>query len=316
MEFNYKDIICLGIKGFSIQKTFYNPGHFKTNIDKYDIDNDIFHTTGRYNNKLIGLKFYNVNDVLFIDLFSQNKLDDLEIENIKLSIKIIDVNSAFSEKFSNDVYVKNVIEKNKGKYRVSGFTPYLLYQNLMISTFLQNATVQRTISMCSNMLASYGTKVTFENVELFCFWTPSELKAIEEELRELKLGYRAKNILRITDYFVKNKISDKQLHELSTENLEKELLKIYGVGRQTVFYLLDGYFGRTEYLKHIPPWERKILSKYLFDKELCDEKYLIKWFRERYSNWCGYALNEIFIDIFYQHKESPFDWLSKIQREK
>ena len=316
LELNHKATVNCPINNFSIQKTFYNPGHFKSQVDKYDIEENVFYTSGRYKDRFIGLKFFTVNSVLFINIYSQDKLDETKINNIKNSLKITDVNSAFSKEFSNDNYVRNVLLENKGKYRVSGFTPYMLYHNLIISTFLQNATVQRTVSMCSNMLENYGRKIKFDSTELYCFWSPEELTAGEEELRSLKLGYRAKNILRITDFFVRNRISDKQLHELSTEILEKELLKIYGVGKQTVFYLLDGYFGRSEYLKHIPLWERKILSQYLFNKDLCEEKYLVSWFKIRYGHWCGYALNEIFIDIFYQHKKKPFDWLSKIQREK
>ena len=206
LELNHKATVNYPINNFSIQKTFYNPGHFKSQIDKYDIEQNVFYTSGRYKDRFIGLKFFSANSVLFINIYSHDKLDETKINNIK-------------------------------------------------------------------------------------------------------------NSLKITDFFVRNRISDEQLHELSTEILEKELLKIYGVGKQTVFYLLDGYFGRCEYLKHIPLWERKILSQYLFNKELCEEKYLVNWFKVRYGDWCGYALNEIFIDIFYQHKKKPFDWLSKIQRE-
>ena len=54
----------------------------------------------------------------------------------------------------------------------------------------------------------------------------------------------------------------------------------------------------------------------VYNKELCEEKYLIDWFHTRYGQWCGMALSLIIEDIFYQHKNKPFSWLKKIMREK
>ena len=142
-------------------------------------------------------------------------------------------------------------------------------------------------------------------------WRPEDLRATDEELRELKVGYRAESILRITEHFVNDSVSESTLRELPTDKLEKELLKIYGIGQQTVFYVI----GRAEYLKHISLWERKILSKYIFDEELCEEKYLVNWFHEQYHQWCGLAFSLIFEDIFFQHRAKPFPWLKRIMRE-
>jgi len=212
-------------------------------------------------------------------------------------------------RLGREAWLGFVIRRNRG---ARSFNIYSLYEELIIPVLLQNCTVQRTISMCENMLSKYGTLLYFDKIELYAMWRPEDLNATEEELRKLKVGYRAKNILRITEHFVTNKVSEKELRKLSTDKLEKELLKIYGVGKQTVFYIID----RADYLKHISLWERKILSKYIFDKELCDEKYLVDWFHKRYHQYCGMAFSLIFEDIFFQHKIKPFNWLKKIMREK
>ena len=304
------------IDNLSIEKTFFNPSHFKSDIDKFDRENSTFYSTSRYRNLFLGLKFYNSQGFLHLDVFSEEKLRNEDIISIKSLIRIVDIYSEFEKEFSDDEFITNSVKRKKGMYRVGGLCGYSFYQGLIISTFLQNATVQRTVSMCRNMLENYGNLLIFDGVELYSLWNPNELNASDEELRALKVGYRAKNILRITAFFNENDISETELRKLPTDKLEKQLLKIYGVGKQTVFYLLNSNFERHEYLKHIPLWERKILARYLFDQEMCDEKFLIQWFKDRYKNWCGFALEEIFIDIWQQHHEKPFDWLLKIQREK
>lgn len=298
---------------FNFEKTFYSPSHFEAKLDLYKKDQSVYYLTMNLGHTILGLKYYIFSGKLCVEIFSEQKLskDVLEKTKEELMVRLsLDNNDAvFYKKYSKDRLLKSVLNKNRGK-RI--FKMYSLYEELIISVFLQNCTVQRTISMCQNMLSQHGTLLCFDKIELYAMWRPEDLRTTDEELRELKVGYRAKNILRITEHFVNNNVSETELRRLSTDKLEKELLKIYGIGKQTVFYII----GRAEYLKHISLWERKILSKYIFDKELCEEKHLVNWFHEQYQQWCGLAFSLIFEDIFFQHKNKPFPWLKKIMREK
>lgn len=299
---------------FSFENTFYSASRFPSGLELYK--NNCFYTALNLEDKMFGLKYRMDSCKLCLDIFSDNKLDKKVLDIISNEIKFrlsLDVDySKFYLEYSNDEFLKDVMIRNRGKHI---FSLYSLYENLIISVFLQNTTVKRTIDMCSKMLSNYGTTLIYDGIELFSIWKPQELIATENDLKSLKVGYRAKKILRITDHFCKEKISEKDLRELPNEFLEKELLKIYGVGKQTVFYTMLGQFHRTDYLKHIPLWERKILSRYVFGQGLCDEKYIIGWFHEKYGDWCGFALSMIFEDIFYQHKKRPIPWLKKILRQ-
>ena len=42
-----------------------------------------------------------------------------------------------------------------------------------------------------------------------------------------------------------------------------ELLKLYGVGPATVWYLLFDVFHHWDFFNHVSPWEQKIYSKVL-----------------------------------------------------
>lgn len=302
-------------KPFSFEKTFYNPSRYKSGLESFDGSN--FCMSLRFKNEIFGLKFYIVaNEQLIMEIYSRNEISEELNNQIKDEISFrFSLNMDYSEfyaKYSSDKYLSGIIERNYGKH-IGGL--YSLYENLMISILLQNTTVKRTIDMTYNLLNKYGVIIQFNSQTLYGLWLPHELNTSDEELRALKVGYRSKNILRINQYFTQNIISDSTYRELPINELEKELLKIYGVGKQTVFYSMLGQFHVTGYLKHIPLWERKILSKYIFNEELCEEKFIVNWFQDTYDNWCGFALSMIIEDVFFIHRKNPIPWLKILLRE-
>ncbi|HRG68433.1 MAG TPA: hypothetical protein PLS73_06270 [Saprospiraceae bacterium] len=302
-------------KPFSFERTFYQPSHFQSGLELF-VKNK-YYTGINLNNSVYGLKFLFVRNILTLFIYSEKKLSNGDKEKIIKEIyyrfSLLDDYSSFYDKYSNDKYLKKSIRDNYGKHFSSS---YSLYEHLIISTLLQNTTVKRTVQMCETLLHNYGTLIEYDGINLFVLWKRENFTASESELRTLKLGYRAKIITRVTTELMSDNLSDEKLRLLETNTLVASLLKIYGVGKQTVFYLVMSQFHRTEYLKHIPLWERKVLSKYLFNKTLLEENKLLKWFNKRYSNWCGYAFSIIWEDIFHQHKKTPFPWLLKIMKEK
>lgn len=315
-KLKFKTVVKFQINDpFSFEKTFFKPSHFASKLELFN--KNCYYTTLTLKKKTFGLKYLMQRKKLILEVYSERKIDSKTLQKIEVEIRFrlsLDVDySQFYNQYANDKFIGDVIKMNLGK-RISNI--YSLYEHLIVSTFLQNANVKRTISMCQNMLEKYGTPVIFDNVELYAIWRPENLIASEEELRTLKIGYRAKIIMRLTEQFRDRHVSETELRKLLTDSLKKELLKIYGVGKQTVFYTISEQFHRTEYLRHIPPWELKILSRYVFDKDLCDEKQLIDWFHKQYGKWCGFALSMIFEDIFHKHKKKSFPWLQKIMKEK
>jgi len=174
-------------KPFSFEKTFYNPSHFKTGLELYD--NGIYYMSLNFKNTRLGLKFSYTNKQLVLNIFSKNVLEDRIIKDLIEEIHYrftlnIDYSDFFSN-YKNNRYLKDIINRNYGKHISS---MYSLYENLIISTFLQNATIKRTIDMTYNMLTNYGKKIKFDNKTLFSLWVPKELNATDEELRKLKVG--------------------------------------------------------------------------------------------------------------------------------
>jgi 3-methyladenine DNA glycosylase/8-oxoguanine DNA glycosylase len=105
--------------------------------------------------------------------------------------------------------------------------------------------------MFQSLLEKYGTLLEFDGKELSCFWEPGALHEVaEEELRALKVGYCAKSNKKIDECFVQGAIDELELRKKDRETRTKELLKLYGVGPATVWYLLFDVFHHWYFFNH------------------------------------------------------------------
>jgi 3-methyladenine DNA glycosylase/8-oxoguanine DNA glycosylase len=187
-----------------------------------------------------------------------------------------------------------------------------LYETLIIYIVLQNATVRRTRQMLENLFSKFGRKVKFDNKTLSSFWQPKAIAKVPEQvLRDLKLGYRAKFLKRISEQFVKGEIDEFKMRQLPRDELKKEVLKFYGIGPASVEYLLFEDFYHCDHLATIPPWEQKIMSRLLFNKKLVSTEKILGFFRKNYKGWEKLAFHYIWEDVFWKRKTKHIDWLEK-----
>lgn len=187
-----------------------------------------------------------------------------------------------------------------------------LYETLVIYIVLQNATVRRTVQMFEALFDNFGKRLKFNGKTLSAFWPPSAIfKVPEEKLRELKLGYRAKFLKRLSEQFARSEIDEFQLRKMPKEEVKKESLKLYGIGPASVEYLLFEDFYHYDALEIIPPWEQKILSRLLFNKPLVPVKQILDYAEEHLGKWEKLAVHYLWEDLFWQHKKNKVDWLEK-----
>ena len=100
-----------------------------------------------------------------------------------------------------------------------------LYEYLIIAIVLQNATVRRSVSMMQALFERYGSRVRFDGKELSCYWQPTVVAlAPEEELRALKVGYRAKSLIRVSERFASGQIDEMALRSAPAPEQQKALL--------------------------------------------------------------------------------------------
>ncbi|XOB40471.1 MAG: DNA-3-methyladenine glycosylase family protein [Candidatus Nealsonbacteria bacterium] len=300
---------------YNFNVTIHKPSHFPSSDNEWSKGK--YWITMVWRGKYLGLKLENKGTVkrpkIRFSVYSKKPLlksykDSLmtEIEwrfNLKSDI------SEFARKFKKDKILKPLLKKWQGMKPVAANS---LYETLVIYIVLQNAVVRRSVQMLENLFNKFGKKVRFDNKTLSTFWEPKAINKVSEQtLRDLKLGYRAKFLKKISLQFVKGKIDEFKMRKMEREELKKKALKLYGIGPASVEYLLFEDFYHYNALETIPPWEQKIMSKLLFNKKLVSTKKILNFFRKRYSGWEKLAFHYIWEDIFWKRKTQKIDWLEK-----
>jgi len=302
---------------FAFDPTFHKPDHFTTGDNLWEPGTRW--QTLNWQGIPLGLKFANNGTVdnprILLEIYSETRLPGHVIDSLVNEIRYrynLDLDLAgFYKGLQKDALLVPIIERLRGM-RPGHLSS--LYEYLIIGIVLQNATVRRSIQMFQVLLANYGTLLEFDGKELWCYWSPGRLQDVsEEELRALKVGYRAKFIKRIDDYFSQGLIDENELRKEDRDTQMRELLKLYGVGPATVWYLLFDVFHHWDFFNHISPWEQKIYSKLFFDKDpenpVPVDK-LLKYF-ERYGKYKQLAVHYIWEDLFWRRESEHIPWLEK-----
>lgn len=305
---------------FDFNATFHKPDHF-TSGDNY-WEPDTRWQTWRHQELALGLKFSNSGSVekpkITLDVYAPKTLPISFLGPLVDEIKYrynLDLDlSDFYRQFERDVTLGPIVKKWRG---MRPGHPSSLYEYLIIGIVLQNATVRRSAQMFHSLLETYGVKLEFDRRQLWCFWKPDRLADVsEEELRNLKVGYRAKSIKKIDNYFATGVIDEMDLRKKDRKVQMAELLKLYGVGPATVWYLLFDVFHHWDFFNHISPWEQKIYSKVFFDRDpenpVPVEK-LLKHF-EKYGQFKQLAVHYIWENLWWKRKTEKIPWLEKLIR--
>jgi 3-methyladenine DNA glycosylase/8-oxoguanine DNA glycosylase len=315
-----KTIAIVPTSPFNFDATFHKPDHF-TSADNH-WEPGVRWQTWRWHGKPLGLVFRNLGTAnkprLGVEVYAQDNLDSSFLTSLTQEINYrynltLDL-SDFYSRFAHNPILGPVLA------RWSGLRPghsSSLYEYLLIGIVLQNATVKRSAQMLQNLLEHYGTPLEFADHKLQCFWIPGALRSVsKDELRSLKVGYRAKSIKKIDDHFAAKLIVEDRLR-LETTAVQKEtLLRLYGVGPATVWYLLFDVFHHWDCFEHISPWEQKIYSKLFFDVEPETPVPVGKLLQyiDKYAPYQHLAVHYLWEDLWWQRQHKQIPWLEKLIR--
>lgn len=318
-----KNIECLlfPTPPFSFDPTFHKPDHFPSSDTKWE--SGIRWQTMLWRGKPLGLKFVRQGTVtqpkIFLTVFSECILSDEFINSLKGEIIYrYDLESdltEFSTLFRKDSQLGPILQKWPGMRVMS---PQSLYEFLIIGIVLQNCTVKRSVMMMQTLFKQFGKKLEFDGLTLYCFWNPKELlKSTEDHLRSLKVGYRAKSFLRISEPFAYKDIDELDLRTKSKEEQQKSLLNLFGVGPATVGYILFEVFKHLDEFDHISPWEQKIYSNLFFGADLdrpIPVQKLLTVINKCYGKYSRLAVHYIWEDLWWKRKNEDIPWLEKLIR--
>lgn len=311
-----KEIFIRPKAPYNFDATVFKPAHYPSPLEVYEEGK--FWFAMRLKNGIYGVKMENMGMInspkIKITIFSKKALTEKERKEItdELNFRFEfdrDI-SGFYKKFKQDKVLSPFLKKWQG---MRGSCANDLYGLLMIGIFLQNTVVKRTVQMTKDMLEKYGEKVFFDGKELYEFWKPEKMaKVPEDELRKLKVGYRAKLFIKLSKSFVEENINEKELRKLPVEEAKKQLIKLYGVGPETARILLVEALHHYDIFDHIAPWQQKIYSRLLFKKKLVPIEKIIKYIKTKWGDWANLAIGYIWEDIFWQRRNGvKIDWLEK-----
>jgi 3-methyladenine DNA glycosylase/8-oxoguanine DNA glycosylase len=274
--------------------------------------------TLRFHSQLLGLRIESAAPLVRVGVWSdvsvsQHLLDALADELVWRANLRLDL-ADFERLASGDRELAPVVTRWRGMRPMHLGS---LYEYLVIAVVLQNATVRRSVQMLQALLERYGTPVRFDGRELFGYWDPATLAgATEQQLRALRVGYRAKTLLRVSAAIAQQQVDPVGLRSVSTEEQRAVLLSLYGVGPASVGYLLVDVFHAFDELRHISPWEQRIYSRLLLGRSTDDPAPVPVLLERiaRWSPWRALAVHYLWEDLFWRHRTEPVDWLAPLIR--
>jgi len=315
VELNHQKTFSLvPVPPYYFDAIFHKPSYFFSSDNHWEEGK--YWITMLWQGRELGLRFENngttdtpkINVSIYsVEALPESYIDGL-VDEIRWRFNLDSDISGFCRKYENDKALGPVIRKWRGmKPRAANS----LYETLIIYIVLQNAAVRRSVQMLESLFNEYGNKISFDGKTLSVFWPPERIaSSSEQELRDLKIGYRAKFILRLSQQFANNEIDEFALRKAGREEVHREMLKIYGIGPASVEYLLFEDFYCYDTLDTIPPWEQKIISRLLFDKELVPVDEIRKFFG-KFKGWEKLAFHYLWEDVFWRRKHEHIDWLEK-----
>lgn len=300
---------------YNFDANTHKPSHFPSSDNIWEKGH--YWISMLWQNKVLGLELINkgtaIKPKIQVNIYSKQPLSENFIKTLIPEIKHrfnteTDI-AGFIKKFEKDKILSTFIKKWRGMKPVAANS---LYETLVIYIVLQNATVRRTHQMLENLFSKFGRKIQFSGKELSTFWKPEAVAKVPGQvLRDLKLGYRAKFLKRISEQFAKKEIDEYELRKLPMEDAKKEGLKLYGIGKASIEYLLFEDFYHYDALETIPPWEQKILSMLLYEKPFISTKRILRDAKKRWGEWRKLAIHYVWEDIFWQRKIKKIHWLEK-----
>jgi len=322
LQLKQKQVITLRPSApFNFDTTMHKPDHFPSSDNEWQPG--IRWQTMLWQGVPLGLKFENRGTIaqprIRLSIWSKGKLDRRFLDGLVAEIVYrynlqLDL-AEFNRRFRDDPQMGPIVRKWRGM-RPACYSS--LYEFLIIAIVLQNCTVRRSVNMMQALFEKYGRRLDYGGKEMYCFWSPEEIaRATEPELRALKVGYRAKSILRVTDAFVQSRVDEMDLRGKPIAEQRAAMLGLYGIGPASVGYILSSVFHRFDEMNHISPWEQKIYSKLFFDRnpeKPVSVKRLLKLFDARFAGYRDLAVHYIWEDLFWKRKHAKVEWLEKMIR--
>ena len=172
----------------------------------------------------------------------------------------------------------------------------ILNQNSIeaLITFIvsQNNNIPRIKGIIERLCSGLGEKKSFLDQEYFAFPTLEKMAAQDISFyQSIGLGYRAAYVKSIAERLTKD-LDLAKLDKLQTEQLKKELVKLYGVGEKVANCVLLFGFHRSDSFP-VDTWIEKVYAQD-FGGKIKNRIKITEWFLQRFKENSGYFQQYLF----------------------
>lgn len=198
--------------------------------------------------------------------------------------------SKFYSKVEQDPPLEEAISNYYGA-RPFGSPPL---QSIVISICSQNTTLQMAENAVENIVKTFGTPTDTERI--YTFPDARVLANCDvDELKECKVGYRARYIQDAAKHVLYGKINLDEIREMELSKARDRLMSINGVGPYTADVVLLYGFRRYDSF-FVDVNVKKIISSLYFNKADTKEEQLRSFAEEKWGKFKGLALFYILKD--------------------
>ena len=208
--------------------------------------------------------------------------------------------SAIHASFPDDPAMKEALEFCRGM-RILRQPPWECLATFITSSMKQVAHIRQ---MSLAIREKFGRRVRFGDAELFTYPSPARLtKATEAELRDCKLGYRAKNLLGTARLLAEGAADLERIKTREDPDALVDLRKLPCVGEKVANCVLLFAYERLRAFP-IDVWiERVLRETYFARKRNVTEKRLRDFSQTHFGAFGGYAQQYLFHHARLRKKE-------------
>ena len=221
---------------------------------------------------------------LYVESNNEVNLKEIVVDFFSLNI---DYNKINKEILNMDNSIKDIIDKSHG-FRMQKMPKFETLISYMISINNSVPNIKKCVDNISN---KYGKKVIFNKKEYSLFPSVIELKDItEEELREMKLGFRAKYVKEIIDKINNNEFDLNKIDSMSTTDAFEYLMNEKGIGLKVASCILLFAYQRYDSYP-IDVWVKKIIKERYNIEDIIEIK---KYMDIKFGKYSGIVIQYMF----------------------
>ena len=196
---------------------------------------------------------------------------------------------SIKDKLSEDEILKTAISHGEG-IRILNQEPFETTISFIISANNRIPMIKRAVE---NIAQRFGEPVELEGRTYYSFPTPSMLsKAAEEELKACGCGFRASYIVSTTQRIVSGEVSLETMKTLGTDEAQKELMALSGIGPKVADCILLFSMGKYDAFP-VDVWVKRVMQYFYLAPDVSLKK-IRDFGRSQFGNLAGFAQEYLF----------------------